>query len=63
MNILKVLSQAILWGVTTMAAVTVMAAYHSVWIGIVVVLTGVCMVATVALLFGDLPIDRRTNGR
>lgn len=61
MNILKVLSQAVLWGVT--AAATAMAAYHSIWIGIVVALTGLCMVATVGLLFGDLPIDRRTNGR
>ena len=58
MNVLKVLSQAILWGVTTAAAGMAVAAYQSVLMGIVVVITGVCMVATVALLFGDLPLKR-----
>lgn len=58
MNIMKALSQAILWGVTTTAAVTVMATYQSVWMGVIVVLTGVCMAATVSLLFGDLPLKR-----
>lgn len=45
-----------------MVAVTVMSTYQSVLMAVVAVLAGMCMVATVVLLFGDLHVDWRTNG-
>lgn len=62
-NVIKNLCGAMVWGAGVGEAIFTMKATGSVFLMAAVLITTVCMIATIALLFGDLPVDRRTNGR
>jgi hypothetical protein len=62
-TVLKEVVKAILWGLTYMTTATAIFVHSSVLLAVTTFLTGVCMVATISLLSGELPLDRPTNGR
>lgn len=62
-NVIKALCDIMLWVVGAGAAIFVMKTTGNIFLTATVLMTAVCMVATIALLFGDLPVDRRTRGR
>lgn len=62
-TVLKEVVKAILWGLTCVTTGTAIFVHGGMLLAATAFLTGACMVAAVALLFGDLPVDPPTNGR